>query len=213
MERPNDLAKILGRTVALLGANAPFVILSIAIMTAVDWAGDQKTQWAVLARLLNFLVTLFVEYELILKSLDRCGYAVQGHGRRRFGALLGLNLVSGFGISLGLIFLILPGLYLIVRWSVSVPILIAEEAGVFDSLSRSREEAEGRFWTILALLLVVWVPPVAVAVGAAALTPSAPLAFGLVADVAVNLALVATWHAAVAIYVVGKPNGTAEVFA
>jgi hypothetical protein len=61
--------------------------------------------------------------------------------RRRLGPLLGVSLLTGLGVGLGLLLLIVPGVILFTRWS----------------LSRSRELVRGHFWPVLRLLLSVGV--------------------------------------------------------
>jgi hypothetical protein len=162
----------------------------------------------------TLLASLLFQYEISLGLLVHYGL-VDGGGRRRMWALLGLNILSGLGILLGLILLIIPGAYLMVRWSAAAPALIAEDAGVTESLSRSNEAVEGRFWHVFAALLVVWTPSVAAVLAAAVVVPEdQPLVASLALNIPLNLALVAGWHLAVAIYAGRQSHrNLAEVFA
>ena len=102
-----------------------------------------------------------------------------------------------------------------VRWSAAVPVLVAEEAGVYDSLGGSAAAVEGRFWHVFAALLVIWTPSVAAVLAAAVVVPEDQLLlWSLALNVPLNLCLIAGWHLAVAIYA-GRQNGSrlAEVFA
>lgn len=69
--------------------------------------------------------------------------------------LIGLAIVSTIGFMFGLILLIVPGIILILMWSVAVPALVVERRGVFDSLSRSNQLTKGAKGTILGILAVV----------------------------------------------------------
>ncbi|KUR73728.1 hypothetical protein AQZ52_01825 [Novosphingobium fuchskuhlense] len=70
--------------------------------------------------------------------------------------VLGLTILWFIGVYLGFILLIVPGCMLLAAWSVSVPALVAEEAGVFGAFARSRTLTKGfRFKIFLALLLAI----------------------------------------------------------
>jgi hypothetical protein len=205
---------LLRSTLALLRGNAPLAAAAFAAMIAKDVASDLLPHFRTLAGLLGLLVPPFFQYELTLAALGRCGFAVRGHGPRRFWALVLLLIVSGLGIVLGLALLILPGLYLAVRWSVSVPVLIAERVGVIESLKRSGEQTKRRFWPILAVLALTWLLAGFLVVPAELLLGEGKIAQTLVTSAEISMALIFGWHAAVAIYVSGKPNQSlAEIFA
>jgi hypothetical protein len=57
-------------------------------------------------------------------------------------------------IGLGLIALILPGVFLLVVWSVSIPALMFEHLRGFKALGRSFDLVRGRWWATFARLLV-----------------------------------------------------------
>lgn len=84
-----------------------------------------------------------------------------GAGLRHCLPLLLLAIVTGLGLILGLLLLIVPGIILSVVWSVAVPAKIAERTGVLQALSRSRDLTRGRRWPIFGLFLVyivvVWI--------------------------------------------------------
>lgn len=65
-----------------------------------------------------------------------------------------LGIVMGIGIMFGLVFVIVPGLILIVIWMVAAPVCVIERPGVFASLSRSRNLTRGHRWPIFGLLVV-----------------------------------------------------------
>lgn len=68
-----------------------------------------------------------------------------------------VSILSGFMIGLGFLLLIIPGLYLIGRLSVTGAVLVAEERrNPFDIIKRSFEVTKGRGWAILGLILLVF---------------------------------------------------------
>lgn len=214
MEDRESAGYLLGETAHLLRVNAGLALPAFGTMTALGMVPDLYPDFASVTGLGSIAVSLFFQYEISSALLVHYDLLDTRDRRRRIWALLGLNLLSGIGILFGLVLLILPGVYLFVRWSAAVPALIAEDCGVSDSLSESGEVVQGRFWHVLGALLVVWTPLAAGAI-ASGLVPEGDLLIGsLVTNLAVNLSLIAGWHLAVAIYA-GRRERTnlAEVFA
>jgi hypothetical protein len=71
--------------------------------------------------------------------------------------LLGLSIVVGVLVFIGLIFFIIPGIILALIWFVAVPVMIIENKGVFDSMSRSGELTKSNRWRLFGLMLVVYI--------------------------------------------------------
>lgn len=206
---------LLGETGHLLRVNAGIVFLAMAVMTLLGAASDLHPDFGGLALLGTSIVTLVFQYEITRATLSHYQLLDGVPARRRLWALVGLGLISGIGILVGLILLIIPGIYLMVRWSAAVPALIAEEAGVYDSLGRSAAAVEGRFWHVFAAMLVIWTPCIAAFLAAVVvLSEDQPVVTSLALNLVLNLALIAGWHLAVAIYA-GRQDGRnlAEVFA
>ncbi|KQN08530.1 hypothetical protein ASE85_16450 [Sphingobium sp. Leaf26] len=76
----------------------------------------------------------------------------------RFVAAFGLSLLTGIGILVGLVFLVVPGLMLLTRWAVSLPAMLRENLSVLEAMARSTALTEGNRWRILGLGLLIWVP-------------------------------------------------------
>jgi hypothetical protein len=77
-------------------------------------------------------------------------------GMRRLGAALGVAILSGIGIALGMVLLIVPGLILATMWAVAIPAAVIEVTGVTASLSRSQQLTSGRRWRVLGAYLVTF---------------------------------------------------------
>lgn len=65
-----------------------------------------------------------------------------------------LTLVVSIAAGIGLIFLILPGLWIYAVWSVIVPVIMVESAG-FGALGRSAKLTENYRWPIIGLVVVI----------------------------------------------------------
>jgi len=68
--------------------------------------------------------------------------------------LIGMAIVIGFGVMIGLLLLIIPGIILYLMWMIAVPVMVVEDRGVFESLSRSAELTKGsRLWLFLLIIV------------------------------------------------------------
>jgi Membrane domain of glycerophosphoryl diester phosphodiesterase len=76
-------------------------------------------------------------------------------GRRRWGALLVLMIRSGLLVGLGVVLLVVPGLYLALRWAAAAPVLVLSGRSVSDSMNESARLTKGRRWAMLLLYLIV----------------------------------------------------------
>ena len=88
-----------------------------------------------------------------------------------FWPLVGVSILFGIGVGIGFILLIIPGLFLLVIWSVVAPVTVLERPGVFEAFGRSRGMVRGNGWNVFAVIVLVFLAVAVVSVGA-----------GLVAD-------------------------------
>jgi hypothetical protein len=68
--------------------------------------------------------------------------------------LIGLYIVVSVCGAIGLVLLIVPGVWLLTVWSLALPVMLFERIGMFTALGRSYELVRGRFWGVLGLLVV-----------------------------------------------------------
>jgi hypothetical protein len=73
---------------------------------------------------------------------------------RRLPALVGLAIVGFLAVTLATVLLILPGIWLFVRYAVAVPALLLERIGPVAALGRSFRLVKGRWWATFGALLV-----------------------------------------------------------
>jgi hypothetical protein len=74
----------------------------------------------------------------------------------------GASILAAIAISIGLLLLIVPGLFLITIWAVIVPVIVIERSGVLASFGRSRELVRGRGWHVFGTLVLVYLIMLAV---------------------------------------------------
>lgn len=83
------------------------------------------------------------------------GAAVRG-AVRRIIPFIALSVLFFIMVGIGLVLLLLPGVYLGVLFVLAFPAFFAEGIGPAAALSRGRQLASGRWWRIFALLLLAW---------------------------------------------------------
>lgn len=97
--------------------------------------------------------------------------------------LCGLIIVVGLLTGIGFVFLIVPGILLMLRWSLAVPVAVLEKTGI-GAMSRSFDLTRGdmgRIFMIYLLYFIVvmvfsalWNVPMAIAIAVGRGTPAAP---------------------------------------
>lgn len=73
-----------------------------------------------------------------------------------FWPLLAVSLLDGIGVAIGFALLIIPGLYLLVIWSVVAPVTVLEQPGVVDAFRRSRHLVRGNGWAVFGVIVTVF---------------------------------------------------------
>jgi hypothetical protein len=70
--------------------------------------------------------------------------------------LIGFAILFALGVGIGLVLLIVPGLFLMTIWSVGAPAIVVERTGVFRAFGRSHELVRGQGWTVFGAIVTVW---------------------------------------------------------
>lgn len=105
------------------------------------------------------------------------------------------EIVSGIGVFLGTIALVVPGILLAVRWAVVAQAAALEGEGWVDALRSSRRLTTGHGWHVFGLLLLASVLTAAVLVGARAIPLGSSSGVGSVAVGTAVETLVASFSA------------------
>jgi hypothetical protein len=74
--------------------------------------------------------------------------------RPHLGTLVAAGLLAGIAIAIGLVLLIVPGLFLMTIWLLIVPAIMLENRGVSDSFSRSQELVRGYGWSVFGVIVL-----------------------------------------------------------
>ena len=73
-------------------------------------------------------------------------------GFRFFLPVLAIAILTGLGVAVGLVLLIVPGVLLALAWAVNVPVEVVERRGVFGAFGRSAELTRGHRGAIFLLM-------------------------------------------------------------
>ena len=77
-----------------------------------------------------------------------------GRVRPRLNTLTLAGFLATLAIALGLLLLIVPGLYLLTIWLLIVPAIVLERHGVMSSFGRSRELVSGHGWNVFGVIVI-----------------------------------------------------------
>lgn len=66
------------------------------------------------------------------------------------------SILAGFGIGIGLLLLIVPGLFLLTIWAVIVPAIVIGQSGALASFGDSRTLVRGNGWHVFGTLVLVF---------------------------------------------------------
>jgi hypothetical protein len=97
------------------------------------------------------------------------------------------GLIVAFGAGLAFLLLIVPGLYVLARWSLVSPLILLQGAGIREALGRSWQLTEASVWSLVVVSVMVYLPQGLISffggsdLEAAQWPPTAGLAFELLA--------------------------------
>jgi hypothetical protein len=96
--------------------------------------------------------------------LDRPASVMDSFSRVKSKILgvIGLSLLTGICVGFACILLIVPGILLLVRWSLSVQAKVLEDLPVTDAMSRSSQLSGGNRWRIFIIWILFFVLSIAV---------------------------------------------------
>jgi Membrane domain of glycerophosphoryl diester phosphodiesterase len=78
-------------------------------------------------------------------------------GLEAFTPLFVAMLLAALGVGVGLVALILPGLYLAIRWFFVPQTVVVEDQSGINALVRSGELVRGRWWRTFGIVVLAWV--------------------------------------------------------
>jgi hypothetical protein len=149
-----------------LTAFVVFVVLDFVSALADAAAGDSVAAdlfWSLISATVGVIGFFWVQGALVEVVRDvRDGRADRTIGETylavgpRLPALLVAGILAGIGIAIGLLLLIVPGLFLLTIWSMIVAVIVIEGRSAGESFGRSREVVRGHGWDVFALIIVTF---------------------------------------------------------
>jgi hypothetical protein len=76
--------------------------------------------------------------------------------------LIGAGILSGIGIGLGSLALIVPGLVLMTIWAVIAPVIVVERSGIIAAFGRSRALVRDHGWQVFGVVIIAFLITLAV---------------------------------------------------
>jgi hypothetical protein len=141
-----------------------FVIYLAAAVIAALLGLAGGTVGAVLGSLVQIVAAFLLQATLVKAVQDvRDGRADMSIGDTvraavpYLGAVAGASILAGIAITIGLILIIVPGLYLITIWAVIVPVIVLEQSGALASFGRSQRLVRGNGWHVFGTLVLVYI--------------------------------------------------------
>jgi hypothetical protein len=175
IERPRSLAEILAEALDIY-QRYPVLVITLALgvigpyqlaVLAATGEGPLATQAhqaagvRILLALLNYALIAPLISALLIQAVMVIGSGrrprlkqVAARGLRVLPEVAAAVIAAGFGIALGLLALIIPGILLALRWSVVAQVAAVDQDGWLPALRRSGELARGHYWHIAGLILI-----------------------------------------------------------
>lgn len=164
-----DVGNVLGRTFSTWASNlVPFFLVGVVVFLPVLLGHAVMGLLDIQSPGLTLTLTL-VQNVLGLVLIGAITYGVFVHvrgekaelgevlrkGFSRLGSVWVVGLLSGILIGLGFCALIVPGLILLTRYWLAMPVAVIESPGIWPSMKRSEDLTEGNRWPIFAVVLIM----------------------------------------------------------
>jgi hypothetical protein len=130
-------------------------VVSLLLTIALGWFG------ALLGAFVGIIGVFWLQGALVEAVADiRDGRADLTMGQtfaraqQHLGTLAVAGILAGLAIAVGLVLLIVPGLYLLTIWSVLIPVIVLERRSVMEAFGRSRELVSGYGWSAFGVIVL-----------------------------------------------------------
>ena len=147
----------------LLIPAALVVFVPVAIISGLIYAGDVGLLGALLVAALATIATYWFQGMVVEAAEDlldgRRDHTVGSLLRSVtpvLGALIVVGILAGIAIGIGLLLLIVPGLFLLTIWAVLAPVVVLEKKSAFEAFGRSRELVRGHGWQVFGVIVVLF---------------------------------------------------------
>jgi hypothetical protein len=108
-----------------------------------------------------------------IADAELTAYSPDNSFGKRFVFVLIASILSGVAVGIGLVLLVLPGIYLALRLALVAPAVWVGDQGPIEALSESWSRTDGHLWTVLVVEAVIFFGTMLVLVPAFVLTVGA----------------------------------------
>jgi len=171
--RELKIGKIVDKTLGVLEINAVPALIYLLALTVITLpiayasAGSTAPLQLLGGQLLRSVVGIVCGYFLLVTMVRRTGLQSRT-GQDSFLSFFGMSVLATLAVMLGMIVFVLPGLFLMARWSVAQPLLVAQGEGALASLGESWERTRGNEFSIFFAAFAVLLLPIVVIIAASA---------------------------------------------
>jgi hypothetical protein len=138
-------------------------LLSALADSAASGSTSSNVLWSLVAAIIGIVGYFWVQAALVETVRDvRDGRADRTIGetyqtvRPRLPAAILAGILAGIAIFIGLVLLIVPGLYLLTIWSMLIPVIVIEGRSTGEAFGRSQEIVRGNGWPVFGLIVVTF---------------------------------------------------------
>ena len=147
----------------LLIPAALVVFVPVAILSGLIYAGDIGVLGALIVAGIGTIATYWFQGIVVEAARDildgRRDHTVGSVVRSAAPVVFPLvvaGILAGIAIAIGLVLLIVPGLFLLTIWAVLAPVIVIERRDVLDAFGRSRELVRGNGWQVFGVIVVLF---------------------------------------------------------
>jgi hypothetical protein len=148
----------------LLIPAALVVFVPVAIISGLIYAGDVGILGALIVAAIGTIATYWFQGMVVEAARDildgRRDHSVGSLVRAVvpvLGPLIVAGILAGIAIGIGLLLLIVPGLFLLTIWAVLAPVIVIERKDAMSSFGRSRELVRGHGWQVFGVIVVLFI--------------------------------------------------------
>jgi hypothetical protein len=147
----------------LLIPAALVVFVPVAVVSGLIYAGDVGILGALIVAAIGTIATYWFQGMVVEAARDildgRRDHTVGSLARSVTPVVFPLviaGILAGIAIGIGLLLLIVPGLFLLTIWAVLAPVIVIERREVMNAFGRSRELVRGSGWQVFGVIVVLF---------------------------------------------------------
>lgn len=186
--------------VTLVRSYPGLITLAVVVIAAINTGFDLLPNKSS-SVLPGILISIYGQYLFVEKMLPEYSHIP----KRKYGSLFVASLLGGLGILLGAFLLVLPGLFLAARWSISTPFVVTQGLTGRAALKASWDATEQARWQVFLVFLacsggLFAVFVALVGAGSVVHLPDGSLVMSILSNTGASLWVVGGWCLGVAIF-------------